>query len=144
MTHQDAGHYAAKHPEATLDPQLEKSILSRAENGRISCAAAHLIAAEQECSPKTVGMNIDLLEMRLHRCQLGLFGHGKGKSKTVASASNVKNELEEAIGKVTVDRHISCENAWRVAKKLAITKMEVAAACERLGIKIKPCQLGAF
>lgn len=144
MTHQDAGHYAAKHPEGTVDPEIKKRVLSRAKSGRISCAAAHLIAAERECPPQTVGMNIDLLEMRLHQCQLGLFGHDNEKSKSVEPARLVHSELEEAIRDVVVDRHISCENAWQVAKKMQRTKMEVAAACEKLGIKVKPCQLGAF
>jgi len=144
MTHEDAGHYAAKHPEGTIDPDIEKMIVSRAKTGRISCAAAHLIANERGCPPRTIGINIDLLEMRIHKCQLGLFGYGKEKNKAVEAAKDVQNELKVAIREVVVGHHISCENVWRVAKKMERRKMEVAAACEFLGIKVKPCQLGAF
>jgi hypothetical protein len=144
MTHEDAGHYAAKHPEGNIDPVIKKKILARAKNGRVSCAAAHLIAKEQQCSPKTVGMNVDLLEMRLNKCQLGLYGYGKQSSKAFEEVNDVETEFEKAIQKFVVDGRISCENAWQVAKKMKLKKMDVAAACEFLGIKVKPCQLGAF
>jgi hypothetical protein len=35
-------------------------------------------------------------------------------------------------------------NSWEIASRLGIQKLDVASACETMGVKIKPCQLGAF
>ena len=81
MTHEDAGHYAAKHPNAKADPAIAAAIEEKQTDGRITCAAAHAIASKLGCPPEAVGVNIDLLEMRIAKCQLGLFGHGSVKGK---------------------------------------------------------------
>ena len=77
MTHEDAGHYAAKHPEEKIDPAIADAIAVKEKEGRVTCAAAHAIAKKLNRSPQVVGINIDLLEKRIRRCQLGLFGYGK-------------------------------------------------------------------
>jgi len=43
-----------------------------------------------------------------------------------------------------VDERLPCAAAWDIAAQAGISKMALSAACEALGIKIKPCQLGAF
>jgi len=42
------------------------------------------------------------------------------------------------------DEKLSCAAAWEIAGSLNISRTKVASACEAMGIKIKPCQLGAF
>jgi hypothetical protein len=37
-----------------------------------------------------------------------------------------------------------CAAAWDIAALREIPRLEVSSACEKLGIKIKPCQLDAF
>jgi hypothetical protein len=144
MTHTDAGHYAAKHPDSEINPAIADAIEQRADEGRITCAAAHAIAAQQGCPPKTVGINIDLLEKRIAQCQMGLFGHGSKKGKAVNGSTAVTAELEEAIREAMVDGRITCKAAWDLAKRLGLTKMDVANACETLSVKVSKCQLGAF
>jgi hypothetical protein len=45
---------------------------------------------------------------------------------------------------MTEEDKLPCVAAWDIAAEFKITKSEVTAACEKLGIKIGYCQLGAF
>ena len=144
MTHKDAGHYAGKHPNAKIDPSIASAIDAKQKNERITCAAAHAIAAKQGCDPKDVGINIDLLEKRISQCQMGLFGHGGNKGKTVIKSNTVSTELESAIREAMDGNRLTCRTAWQLAERLGLKKMDVACACETLEIKVGQCQLGAF
>ncbi len=144
MTHEDAGHYAAKHPDKKIDPQIAEAVAAKEKDGRVSCAAAHAIAEKLSVFPSTVGTNIDLLEKRIAGCQLGLFGHGSKLAKKVKPATQVSGELEKAIRQAMENDRITCKAVWQVAEKMGLAKLELAAACEALEIKIKSCQLGAF
>lgn len=144
MTHEDAGHYGAKHPDGKVDTAIAEKIQNRQKNGRITCAAAHEIADKLNCSPQEVGLNIDLLEKRINQCQLGLFGYGDKKGKAIEAASTVAEELKTALRDAMGDDRITCEAAWEVADRLNLSRMAAAGACESLGIKISACQLGAF
>jgi hypothetical protein len=144
MTHEDAGHYAAKHPAGTqTDPAIANAIKDNLKGTHLSCAAAHRIAESLDAAPSDVGINVDLLEGRIMKCQLGLFGYGKEK-KCVKPAETVQDGLETAIRSELVDNRLSCLKAWQLAQQLGLTRMNISEACETLGIKIKPCQLGAF
>lgn len=144
MTHEDAGKYGAKHPAGTTsDPAVAASVQERAENGRITCTAAHDIAGKLNVPPSEVGTAIDLLEYRIIECQLGLFGYYPGR-KIVEAADVVAEDLRERLDRFAADGEIGCASAWGIADTLGIERMSVAAACETLGIKIKRCQIGAF
>lgn len=144
MVHEDAGHYAAKHPDGKIDKNLAEAIGIKEKLGRITCVAAHVIAKKLGCAPEKVGMNIDLLEKRIRRCQLGLFGYDKKKKKMVKPAAMVTWKLETAIREAMQGDRIACQAAWDLAKKMSLTKMEVSSACEAMGVKVSNCQLGAF
>lgn len=144
MVHKDAGHYAAKHPDAKIDDALAEAILKRAEKGSITCVAAHAVAKQQACSPRVVGMGIDLLEQRIRRCQLGLFGYGLKKKKRVKPATVVTQNLKSAIRKAMDGDRITCLAAWELAKRMNLTRLELSSACEAMGVKVSKCQLGAF
>ncbi len=144
MTHKDAGKYAKKHPEGTKpDPRIAEMIKQKEKDGGISCAAAHKIALDLNTDPKTVGMNIDLLELRIKKCQLGLFGYYPEK-KIITPAKEVPENIRDAAYSIVKNGRISCKDAWNLAKKLGIKKTEMASALEAMKIKISPCQLGAF
>ena len=53
-------------------------------------------------------------------------------------------QMEETIRSKLVDGKLACRDAWAIAKQYRGSKMAVSGACESFGIKIKPCQLGAF
>jgi len=143
MTHENAGHYAAKHPTgAKYNPQVAKAIKQKILDGKITCAAAHKIADNFNIAPAETGRNIDLLEIRLSKCQMGLFGYGKQK-KIIKPAESISPELEKAIKESIADGRI-CAACWDTARKMGCSKLDVSGACETLKIKISPCQLGAF
>lgn len=144
MTHQDAGHYKAKHPAGSRpDPLIASRLRADMPQGTISCARAHRLAAALERSPAAVGMAIDLLEGRIVRCQLGLFGYSPVK-KLARAAAAVAPELEADIRQSLEEGRLSCAAAWRIADARGLPRLALAEACERLGLRIARCQLGAF
>lgn len=131
-----------------IDERIAAAIRERVdEQGKLACAAAFRIARELEVEPLAVGKTADRLDVRLNRCQLGLFGYGpkeRGEHKIVEPASEVDPALSQAMQERVHDGRLSCEVAWEIAAGMRIPKMKVSAAAETLGIKIVDCQLGAF
>ncbi len=141
---QHKGNFAAKHsPEIKADPAVAEALRAKAEDGRISCAAAHRIARDLQVTASEVGIAIDLAEYRINKCQLGLFGWYPGKG-IVKAAETVAPELEKAIRAALKNGKLSCSDAWEIAEKSAISRLKIAEACETLHIRISSCQLGAF
>jgi hypothetical protein len=144
MTHRDAGDFSKKHgPEDKPNPDVANAIQEAAESGQIPCAQVFKIASESNVSPPEAGKTVDLLKVKLAKCQLGLFGYTPEKS-IVKPAEKVPPELEAAIRGHLVDGRLPCAQAWQIAEELHLKKMDVSSAVEALKIKIKPCQLGAF
>lgn len=142
----DAPHYRTKHEAGeTPAPDLAEAVKKAAPEGRLSCRAAFEVAGSLRINPSEVGKAADLLEVRLVECQLGLFGHGEGgKGKCLRPASSFSGELEQAIRAALRDGRLPCAEAWRIAADLKVKKINVAEAAEALGVRIRPCQLGAF
>jgi len=144
MTHEDKGKYFRKHPAGSeVDDDLKKEICEQVKNNNITCKKAEEIAGEMGFSLQETGKAIDLLNINITKCQLGLFGYGEAK-KIVQPAKDIALELKESITAALENESISCLAAWEIARKLNIPRMKVCSACEALNIKIKPCQLGAF
>jgi hypothetical protein len=144
MTHGDRGNYKAKHSSGSkLDQKIARSLEKETADGKITCAAASDIADELGASMKEVGLAIDLMEIEISKCQLGLFGYSPQKM-AVKPAEAVEVNLEKAIRGALVNDRLSCAAAWSIARTFRIPKMAVSSACEALKIKVKPCQLGAF
>lgn len=144
MTHEDEGHYAAKHPPgSTYDPALAGALRDAAQDGRVTCTAAHEIARRFKVPPSEVGKTADLLEYRIVRCQLGLYGYSPEK-RLVTPAASVSQDLRARLDRMAEDGRISCASCWMIAEELGLEKLAVSSACELLGIKVKRCQLGAF
>ena len=144
MTHKDRGHYAKKHSsERKVRPDIAAAVKQKTSHGKITCAAAHQIAEKLDVPPSEVGFTIDFLEIRIEKCQLGLYGY-RPERKIVKAAKKVSKRIEDAVrGSLDNDR-LTCKTAWEIAKRLGIIKMEVSSACDALNIKISSCQLGAF
>ncbi len=145
MPHEFAGNYKIKHPQGTqLASHIAQALQEKVKDGRISCAAAHQIAQKLNEPPERVGQTTDLLEFRINKCQLGLFGYG-AKGNKVAPAKQIEPSLEKAIQNTLQEgNRLSCISIWKIAETLDCKRMEVAAACEMLKIKIFACQIGAF
>lgn len=144
MAHEDKGKYFKKHPEGTpVDDELKQEIISQVKNNNITCKKAEEIAGELGFTLEETGRAIDILNINITKCQVGLFGYGETK-KIVQPAKEITPELKEKITSGLENGRLSCLAVWEISKKLNIPRMKICAACEALEIKIKPCQLGAF
>jgi len=144
MAHKHRGHYSEKHPaNKKINKNLAKVIKEKAKTQKITCSDAHEIAKKLGVSPDEVGFTMDMLEISIVQCQLGLFGY-KPVKKIVGPAKEVSQKLKEEIEKAIRGGKLPCEEAWKISERLGIKKTDVSSACEALGIKIGPCQLGAF
>jgi hypothetical protein len=146
MTEKARKPFAAKHghrPPEQIDPEIRKSLERNAGKGELPCAVAFRLADELQKPPSEIGEAADLLGIRLVKCQMGLFGYAPEK-KIVQAAAVVVPGLEDAIRGRLENGRLPCRAAWSLAEAFKMSRMEVSAACEALGIKVKPCQLGAF
>jgi hypothetical protein len=144
MTHKDKGSYAKKRSlELKLNPAIAEAVKQGVSDGKISCTAAFKVADKLKATPGEVGAAIDLLEIPVIKCQLGLFGYGP-PDKRVIAAGTVSPALEAAIRESMVKEKLPCASAWKMAVKFNMAKREISSACETLRIKISSCQLGTF
>jgi len=144
MTHEDRGHYAKKHPpNRQVNPEVAEEVKKRAAGGEISCTEAFRLVKDLGVPVGEIGFTLDMLEVRIVKCQLGLFGYGPQK-KIVKPAETVSPQLRKAILDDLVNGRLPCAKAWEIAERFRIPKMDVSSACEALNIKIRPCQLGSF
>jgi hypothetical protein len=144
MTHEYAGRYAAKHPEGAMpDPRVAEALKPKIRDGGVSCAAVHRIAGELSLQPNEIGRTMDLMELKIVKCQMGLFGYTPEK-KIVQPADAVPPELEGAITAALENGRLACRTAWAIADRFGVSRMEMAAACEAMAVKVSPCQIGAF
>ena len=140
----DGKQFSEKHgPDAKPDGSISDLILKQEQNGELPCAVAFEIAKDLGISPGEVGKNIDLLNLRLVKCQLGLFGY-QPKKKIVKPLPTKVPDLKDAIQEALVEGKLPCAKAWSIASRLKVPKMKISGVCEAMGIKIKSCQLGAF
>lgn len=140
----EKGRFKEKHPsEALADPEIAQAVRQKIINGMVTCADAATIAAGLHKSMQEIGVVLDILEVSLSSCQLGLFGYSPQK-RIVTPAISVVKEMETAITKRLLNGCLPCDAAWEIAHALALPKIKVSSACEAINIKVKPCQLGAF
>lgn len=144
MSRRHAGNFRAKHPAGTVvDPVLMETVAAKMSHQQITCRTAHKIAADLSVAVSEVGIAIDLLEGRIIACQLGLFGYGKG-NKLVDDPIQVDKALKSIIEASLNEGRLPCADVWKIADTEKIRRLDVARACECLGIRINQCQLGAF
>jgi hypothetical protein len=145
MTHEYEGRYRAKHaPDTTPDSTLANQVSQRVRNGRLTCAAAFAIVKHTGASPSEVGRAADLLEIKITRCQLGLFGHSGEKRNVVEPAVEIQDGLEQDLRNKMVKGKLPCREAWEIASRWGVSKRQITVVCEKLMIRLGPCQLGVF
>ena len=124
-------------------PDLLAALKAGSEDLQIACAETERIARNLGTAMIDIGRALDLMGIAITRCQLGLFGYSP-KKKSVKPAEAVAPKLANAIAEALSEGCLPCASAWEIAVNQGISRMEVSSACEAHGIKIKPCQLGAF
>jgi len=136
--------FSTKHgSDEKPDTSIKNEILNRTQNEKIPCAVAFEIAKALQISPEKVGKTADLINFKLTKCQLGLFGYQPQK-KIVKLQDIINMDVKNAVFDALVQERLSCKQAWDIASRLQVSKMTVSGACETMGVKIKNCQLGAF
>ena len=144
MASKDKGHYGAKHSGGTVAAsEITEAVKKRSRQGALTCPLAFKIAGELAVDPGEVGKAMDLLEINIVKCQLGLFGYSPVR-KIVQPAESVSEELEADLRIAMIDGRLPCAEIFRIAGKFKLAKIRVSAACEKLKIRISACQLGAF
>jgi hypothetical protein len=144
MTHSDKGKYFQKHDHQTkVEDSLKQEVLQAAKENNVACPAAEEIARRKAVAQNNIGIALDILNINIIECQLGLFGYSPQK-KIVQPAKEIASDLKQAINDGLSSGRLPCAAVWAIAKQLNLPRMKVSAACEALKIKIKPCQLGAF
>ncbi len=141
----DKGHkFSDKHKAAEKpNPEIKNKIEKRSKNNEIPCAVAFEIVEDLGVLPAEVGKTIDLMNYELVKCQLGLFGYTP-KKKIVTPQDTTNQDLKNTIQRALVDERLPCISAWEIAARFQIPKLTVSGIAEERGVKIKPCQLGAF
>ncbi len=143
MTKSDNGTFEQKHPPASIpDPEISKEIYENTQNDELPCAVAFQINKITGKTPLEIGKTADLLNIRIVKCQLGLFGYPEKKvvkPKTVEN-ENMKKQIEDSLK----NGKLGCADAWTIADNFDVARMHVSAYCETMEIKIDRCQLGAF
>ncbi len=127
--------------------KISEMIAIYPEKGKLPCAVAHYIAAYLTLDPNEVGRVATQIGTRLYQCQLGLFGYGrKGKSeyKITGRKVEVDQEVLDLINAHVANGRISCAMLWEIADTKGIIRAEAGNVADALGIKVTPCQLGAF
>jgi hypothetical protein len=128
--------------EGPIDSRIAEALADRRKGNTLSCAEAFDIAKKLNVPTIDVGRAMDQMEIKINKCRLGLFGHKDGKR--VTPDTQVSETLREALSPFRKNRRMPCIRAYEIARDLNIGRPAVANACEALGIKVTPCQLGAF
>lgn len=147
MTHEDSGKYALKHPPGKKpDERIAKAIRERSPSGKLACGMGEKIARELNVSTSEVGRTADLLEIKVEKCQLGLFGWGKKSDhgKDIQAAPSIPAEMKSALEEVAENGAVTCASLWAIADRLGVERKAVSTACDTVGLKIRACQLGTF
>ena len=144
MSREHSNNFAKKHKDGIeINPSIKEAVLKRSKEGELPCAVAFEITKELAVAAAEVGKTVDLLNYRLVKCQLGLFGYMPEK-KIIKPQDTENQDLKDAITNAVVDGRLPCKDAWDIASDFNIRKMAVSSVADAMGIKIKPCQLGAF
>jgi hypothetical protein len=135
--------FADKHAGKSPDSKIEAELARKNIQGELPCAVAFDIVTRLTVAPAEVGITADLLNIKISKCQLGLFGY-QPDQKPVSIAKEPTAALKETLLAAQKENRITCTIAWEIAARLKIGKIVVGRACEAMGIKIKKCQLGGF
>ena len=71
-----------------------------------------------------------------------------GRIRLPVNPGNLSEEalsrLENAVKAALKDGYVSCPAGWKVASDLGVSRLDVGAMIDRLGIRVTECRLGCF
>ncbi len=130
-----------------MDKKLHQAMLENLVDGQLPCNQAHAIAQKLEIEPLKVGFAANDANIRIAKCQLGLFGYGpkaEGKHKIVHPMDDVPESLAARLRAGAEGENITCRAVWEAADKLGYKRIEASSAVEAMGLRVSRCQLGCF
>jgi hypothetical protein len=130
-----------------MDTKLHQAMLDNLVDGQLPCNEAHAIAQRLDIQPLEVGFAANEADVKISRCQLGLFGYGpkaEGKHKIVHAMDDVPERLAARLRAGAEGENITCKTIWEVADKLGYKRIEASSAVEAMGLRVSRCQLGCF
>jgi len=140
----EKGNYRGKHLSKVIpDPVISEAVKKKTVDDTITCGDAEYLAHTLSKSMLEVGIVLDLMETQIVKCQLGLFGYSPHQ-RIVSPAQKIDPKVEEAVKAKLINGHLLCYEAWEIAKAFSLPRIDISSVCEAIGIKIGPCQLGAF
>ena len=123
--------------------RLRAAVSAAAKDGAVRCPAAWKLALDSGVSRLDVGAAIDRLGIRVTHCQLGCFQVEKA-SHDGQTAGPVDAEATRQVEALAEKGELTCSNVFSLAQELHASPGGVADAANRLGRKLKSCQLGCF
>jgi len=54
------------------------------------------------------------------------------------------SQLENAVKAAVKDGYLTCQSGWRVARDAGVSRLDVGAMIDKLGIRVTGCQIGFF
>ena len=128
---------------------VSREIRSRlGARGELSCVAAHDVASALAVDPASIGTQVDEDEIRIVRCQLGLFGYAPEKGmpgyKQLKKLDNLPEPAATEVQNAAVGGQISCSDLWSIGREQGLNRLDMGNLVETLGFKVSSCQLGCF
>ena len=124
---------------------VKRAVTAALRDGKLPCVSAFRIATEIGSSPAEIGAEVNRLDVRISRCQLGLFGYAAfGQKGLVQTLKAVPDDVTAALRSAAPEGQIACAALWQIAEDQGLPRLAIACAAESLGLRISPCQLGCF
>ncbi|MBN1685415.1 MAG: hypothetical protein JW852_02115 [Spirochaetales bacterium] len=129
----------------TVEKQIRSAV---GGDGQLTCEATHRVAASLGTKPLDIGKHANRFDIRITKCQLGLFGYAPQKGmpgyKLVKELDTLPEPVSTSVKEAAVQGKISCLKLWRIAEQHGVTRPDMGNIVETLKIKVRPCQLGCF
>jgi hypothetical protein len=52
--------------------------------------------------------------------------------------------VEQAVKAALKDGYVACPSGWKIARDAGVTRLDVGAMIDKLGVRVTDCQLGCF
>ena len=59
-------------------------------------------------------------------------------------SAETRSQVEHAIKAVLHDGYVACPAGWQIARDAGVSRLDVGAMIDKLGIRVTDCQLGCF
>ena len=131
-----------------MTENVEARIREASPEGTLTCAKGLAIADQLHIPALEVGEAANEMEIRISRCQLGLFGYGpkeEGKHRIVEPMEDIPPNWEARLREAaSAEGDLPCAEAHRIAREVGVSYLSIGNAAEGLRIRIRQCQLGCF